>query len=237
MIQQFKTRTFVEHLRGTFDPVLLRSIRNYLNSIEDQKQTLGQTEREKTAIGRGETSDALRMDSRWYDVWRNPRLSLLERIRPYTWVVFPVQVRIVRANTHKVPWHQDTGYQKLLGSRAHKQLITCFIPLDEDPANRTTLQFAEDELQPLEHTPLDGFGAGISGNFHNANHYALELGDCLLFGDLAVHRTFTPENATIERRSLEFRLVRPEDSLDIKDYFDIESGFFVRKDGSKREKI
>jgi hypothetical protein len=65
-------------------------------------------------------------------------------------------------------------------------------------------------------------------------HFHLRLGDALVFGDLAVHRTFIPLAATVERRSLEFRLVRRSDAIEAKDYFDVDSGLFVRTDGSTR---
>ena len=90
-------------------------------------------------------------------------------------------------------------------------------------------------MPELDHVPGKGFGATLSDvNFSKLEHYELELGDCLIFGDLAVHRTFMPPGGMIERESLEFRLVRPDDALDIKDYFDIQAGGFVRTDGSTR---
>jgi len=225
-----KNRAWVEHVCGLFAPTLLRDIREHLNAIEAQRQALAKSEREQAAIDRGESSDALRMDPRWYDVWCHPTQRMLDMVRPWTWVIFPPQVRIVRQVAHSVPWHQDAAYQKLLGSRGHRRCITCFTPLDDDPARRTTLQFCRDELRELEHIPLDGFGAGVAKlDCSKLEHYDLELGDCLIFGDLALHRTFVPHGAGVERRSLEFRLVRPNETLFNKDYFDIESGRFVQR--------
>jgi len=65
-------------------------------------------------------------------------------------------------------------------------------------------------------------------------HFDLTLGDALVFGDLTIHRTFLPPGATVERRSLEFRLVRPDEAIADKDYFDLDSGLFVRTDGTRR---
>ena len=237
MIDQ-KTRVFVKHVKGMFQPTLLREIRAFLNKVEAERQALAQSERERQAVSRGETSDALRMDVRWYDVWRSPSSLALKTVGPFTWVVYPPQVRLVREKNHFVPWHQDIGYQKMLGPRAHKRLITCFIPIDDDPAKRTTLQFAREEMPELKHVPMDRFGAGLENpNFKDLAQYELELGDALVFGDLTFHRTFVPPQGIVERRSLEFRLIQPSDALENKDYFDSKSGFFVRKDGSKREQL
>jgi hypothetical protein len=245
-IASTRARTFFELVRQMFDPTQLRSIREYLDAVEAERQSLAQTEREKVALRQGVASDALRLDPYWYETWRNPTPCLLEQVRPFTWVVYPVQVRIIRAGTHLVPWHQDIAYQKLLGARGHQRIITCFIPLDDDPWRRPTIQFTNSVQQELEHLPVtessDTTYAYTGGLWlkdfqpQHQQHYELTLGDCLLFGDLAIHRSFVPPNQEMmERRSLEFRLVRPEDALDTKDYFDIESGLFVRTDGSTRQ--
>ena len=228
-------RQFVEHAKCLFPVEILRGLRQYLDTIQEERLAAAPTEREKAAVQRGETTDALRMDPRWFDAWRKPGAQLLKKVRPFTWVVFPPQVRIVREVSHLVPWHQDIAYQKNLGPRAHRQVFTCFVPLDEDPARRTTLQFALDRVSELRHAPMEGFGAGLQqAKFSKVEHYELSLGDCLLFGDWAPHRTYVPPDANVERRSLEFRLIQPRDALKDKDYFDIESGYFVRADGSKR---
>ncbi|MGA7937722.1 MAG: phytanoyl-CoA dioxygenase family protein [Kovacikia sp.] len=244
-IASTRARTFFEPVRRMFDPTQLRSIRQYLDAVEVEKQSLAPTDREKVALKQGATSDALRLDPYWYEVWRNPTPFLLDHIRPFTWVVYPVQVRIIRAGAHLVPWHQDIAYQKLLGARGHQRIMTCFIPLDEDPWRRPTIQFARSNQAELEHVPVteasDTPYAYIGGmqlkawSPQHQEHYTLKLGDCLLFGDLAIHRSFvSPDQEMRDRRSLEFRLVCPEDALDTKDYFDIESGLFVRTDGSSR---
>jgi len=212
-----------------FKPELLKDIRIHMNTIWAEQQAKANTEREQIAIKNGTACDALRMDLRWYDVWRNPTYQMLEVVRPYTWVVFPPMARIIREQNHLVPWHQDIGYMRRLGSRGHNEIITCFIPIDDEPAKHTTIQFAFDELPELEHIQTTGYiGVGIENiNFSHLEHYDLSLGDCLVFGDLSAHRTFVPPGAEIERRSLEFRLIRPSMAINDKDYFDIESGVFV----------
>ena len=109
------------------------------------------------------------------------------------------------------------------------------MPLDENPAERTTLEFCPtDETQLLHETDEVYGGVGVRGELGAGQHFLLECGDGLVFGDLAAHRTFTPPNGVLQRSSLENRLVRAEDALDGKDYFDIESGLIVRKDGTRR---
>jgi hypothetical protein len=228
-------RRSFRHAPGLFDPEVLRRLRRYLDEIEPQRQAQAASPREAKAIARGESSDALRLDPRWFDAWRAPKAALFEAIGPYGWVVYPPQVRLVRALSHRVPWHQDAGYQRLLGPRAHLHHITCFVPIDDDPGNRTTLQFARLTLDELPHASRDGFGAGVAEIPESELvAFDLALGDGLVFGDLALHRTWVPPGACVERRSLEFRLVRPQDSIPDKDYFDVRAGEFVRRDGKAR---
>lgn len=230
-----KTRWLIEHVRGMFPLDIIRDIGQHLKDVYKEKNGFIQTEREKAFVAIGASSDLMRMDPRWYDVWRNPQTQLLNNIDPYTWIIFPPQVRYVHAISHLVPWHQDIGYQRLLGPRAHSRFITCFLPLDENPTCHSTLQFSREELPELTHTQINAHGAVLEkANFSQLEHYSLNLGDCLIFGDLALHHTFVPDNAAIERYSFEFRLVCPEDALDNKDYFDVKSGLFVRTDGSTR---
>jgi len=228
-MQATESRTFVKHVSGAFKPALLRELRIYMNTVWAEQQAKAQTEREHIVIKNGVASDALRIEPRWYDVWRTPTLPIRETLKLYTWVTFPPIVRIVREENHMVPWHQDIGYMRQLGAKGHSQIITCFIPIDEEPSKHATIQFARDDLPELEHIPTTGYrGVGLKDiTFSQLEHYELELGDCLIFGELAAHRTFVPLNATLERRSLEFRLTQPKIALSNKDYFDIESGNFI----------
>jgi len=71
MSQTLESRTFVMHVSGLFDADMLRDIRAYLDAVEVERRVLVQTERERIAIANGTFSDLVRMDMRWYDVWRH----------------------------------------------------------------------------------------------------------------------------------------------------------------------
>ncbi len=237
-MQKAENRIFVEHVKGLFKPDMLLALQKKMTQLENTQSLVGVTDREKSAIDRGESADALRMQSTWYDVWKNPtsRETLLETLSPFSYVIYPVQVRHVRkAYIHNVPWHQDIAYIRLLGKRSHYQVFTCFIPIEPEPSKCTTIQFARDnQNEPnyvYPHTALEGFGAGIKDTeFKDVFHFDLNLGDALIFGDHTLHRTYTPDNCEIERRSLEFRLVMPQHAITDKDYFDIEKLAFIRFD-------
>ena len=161
----------------------------------------------------------------WYDWWRNlaHQEKLFDFVGPFEWVMYPPQVRVVGKQLDLVPWHQDIGYMKLLGNRAHRQVVTCFVPLEDFPSKCTTWQCAMDNMfngQEYPHVTMGEFGAGIaSKTFRDLKNYSLELGDALIFGDHVLHRTFTPPGCQVERASLEFRLLRPIDALNEKDYY------------------
>jgi len=223
-------RTHVVHACGVFAPEVLRALRHYLASLSGTQLACGASEREQRAVARGESSDALRLDPSWFDAFREPARTLLEAIGPYHWVSYPPQVRTVRRATHLVPWHQDVGYQRLLGARAHQRHITCFVPLDDDPQRRPSIEFVRTAAPELAHVARDGFAAGLDATPAGERvAFALALGDALLFGDLVPHRTIVPDPARPERRSLEFRLLRPEDAVLDKDYFDVRAGGFTRR--------
>jgi len=223
-------RHAVAHVRGAFAPARLRALRSHLDRVCDERQTQAATTREHTAIARGEASDALRLDPTWMDAFRDPSRALLDAIGHATWVAFPPQVRRVTTAAHLVPWHQDVAYQRLLGPRGHDQHVTCFVPLDEDPARRPTIEFVAGRCTELPHGAASGFGAGLDEAPAGPHAlFRLALGDALVFGDLVPHRSFVPDPSQPERRSLEFRLVRPCDAVADKDYFDIPSGAFTRR--------
>jgi hypothetical protein len=233
-------RTFIKHMKGLFNPAQLAEIRQHYQTIENAQPTDGITERERQALLRGESTDQLRMLTDWYAVWRNPELA--DILNPYTLVTYPVQVRHVKAMNHHVPWHQDIGYMKLLGDRAPKQVITCFIPLEAEPAKCTTIQFATladgGEKKDLAHVARDGFGAGIdTENFNRTFHFDLSLGDALVFGDHVVHRTYLPEGCQVNRRSLEFRLIMPEHAVIGRDCFDICAQKFIKIGESQQREV
>jgi hypothetical protein len=223
-------RNRVAHVRAAISAGQLRGIRTYLEQVSAQRQAQAATDRERTAIGRGEGSDALRLDPTWMDAFRNPSRMLLDALDDATWVAFPPQVRSVAASHHLVPWHQDVAYQRLLGPRGHDRHVTCFVPLDDDPAPRPTVEFVVGHFDELVHDEASGFGAGLPDAPAGPRAlFRLALGDALVFGDLVPHRSVVPDPSRPERRSLEFRIVRPCDAVAGKDYFDILSGAFTRR--------
>jgi len=223
-------RCRVVHARRVLDAAVLRRLRTHLARVAPEQQATATSERERRAIARGESADALRLDPVWFDAFRAPSQALRDAIGDATWVVYPPQVRSVRCDAHHVPWHQDVGYQRLLGPRGHGRHVTCFVPLDEDPASRPTIEFACALRPELAHVARDGFGAGLADPPGGVRaRFALELGDALVFGDLVPHRTYVPDPAVRERSSLEFRLVRPCDAVAGKDYFDVLAGAFTRR--------
>lgn len=223
-------RTRVAHVRAAIAPEVLRTLRSYLERVSLERQAQAASAREHTAVARGEGSDALRLDPTWMDAWRNPSRALREALGDATWVAFPPQVRSVAASHHLVPWHQDVAYQRLLGPRGHERHVTCFVPLDEEPTGRPTVEFVVGRFAELPHDAAAGFGAGLPDAPAGPHAlFDLTLGDALVFGDLVPHRSFVPDPRRPERRSLEFRLVRPCDAIAGKDYFDIASGAFTRR--------
>jgi hypothetical protein len=230
------TRCFVHHMRGLFDRALMERIRGHMLAVESERQAQALSEREKRVVRIGAATDVLRLDPCWYDLWRDSTGSVIERVRPYTWVTFPVQVRHVTEESHLVPWHQDVGYQRLLGARAHRRIITCFVPLEPDADACSTLEFALGDFEELRHQPDGDHGATTSDpRFARTQRFGLAYGDALIFGDHTPHRTVVPDQGRIDRHSFEFRLVIPGEALDDKDYFDLATGRFVRTDGTVRE--
>jgi hypothetical protein len=235
-------RLFLQHAKGMFSSAsLARMYTHFLESEGRFRALQALSDREQKAIARGESADAMRMQDTWYDVWRDApnHKAMLSALSPFTWVTYPVQVRHVREVHHSVPWHQDIGYMRLLGERGHRQVITCFIPLEPDPARVTTIEFADDNMampdKIYEHQSREGFGAGLPAEeCTQRHHFNLARGDALVFGDFVLHRTYTPPGCEVERRSLEFRLIQPQDALPNKDYFDIETQSFIKTDEHRK---
>lgn len=234
----FTDRSFVTHAKNFFDVETMRRVRTFFDDNEERLQSVvreGNPSDERSRyLGTG--TDAFRFVSIWYDLWRTLDQRHVDWLKPYSWLIFPVQVRHLVKPEHLVPWHQDLGYQVLLGSRAHRQVITCFVPLEYDPADACSLEFVEGETNQLEHEVVGWHGACLQNyNPKTVVRFDLAFGDALIFGDHAPHQTILPPSGRIDRRSFEFRLVRPEDAIDGKDYFDLDKRKFVRTDGSERD--
>ncbi len=140
-------RYFFSNVEDLFDKNKLTELRElFIKSAKDNNSPdKVLTERELKALERGESSDKMRMQDTWYSVWTSPsgNKNLAELFDPYTYVTFPVQVRHVRQANHKVPWHQDIGYMRVLKDKGHQQVITCFIPIEPEPYTCTTVEFED----------------------------------------------------------------------------------------------
>lgn len=222
-------RNFVRHLQDFFAP---EDLARLYRELHNGATAAYGSEREKQLAGQGAMPNTIRLKTLWMDPWRRWREKFLEEVRPFTWIIYPVQVRYLKPDSQSVPWHQDIGYQLALGARAHKQVLTCFTPLDADPGARATLEFGEAPPGPMKHERQGDFDAVLEkADWRHFHYYRLRRGDCLLFGDYAPHRTFVPEGAVKERSTIEYRLIRPADALEGKDYFDIEKGRYVTRGG------
>jgi hypothetical protein len=227
-----ENRCLISHLSGAFDRDTLAAVLGYFRSVEEERQRIADSEADRRKQRIGAATDAMRLDSRWYDVWRDQKLIGL--FRPFEWVTYPVQIRHVACEAHLVPWHQDAGYMRLM-PRRHDRVITCFIPLEEEPSHTSTLEFAKGQHPYYEHRPDGDHGAAIAEPEGARIRFDLKFGDAVVFDDHVPHRTIPGGNGRIARRSFEFRLVLPDEALPDKDYFDLSRSAFVRADGSPSE--
>ncbi len=224
-------RWFLRHIPGMFDRAVLADVVAHFGAREAQLEAAVLSDRDAAKLRIGAATDALRLDSKWYDVWRDPRL--VDIFAPFTWVTYPVQLRHVHTADHLVPWHQDEGYMRLL-PRRHTRVITCFVPLEPDPTRGSTLEFATGRHEAHDHHAFGGHGAAMAEPVGPKARFDLAFGDAMVFGDHVPHQTVPAADGGIERRSFEFRLVVPADAMPDKDYFDMTTGMFTRTDGSTR---
>lgn len=220
-----ENRCLLSHLSGAFDRGRLAAVLEYFQSVEDERQRLACSESDLRKQRIGAATDAMRLDQRWYDIWRDRHLVQL--FRPFEWVTYPVQIRHIDRESHLVPWHQDAGYMRLM-PRRHNRVITCFIPLEEEPSHTSTLEFVKGPHPVYQHQPAGDHGAAIPEPSGERARFALKFGDAIVFGDHVPHRTVPGDNGRIARRSFEFRLVLPSEALPGKDYFDLTKSAFVR---------
>ncbi len=224
-----ESRCFVQHVAKVFRRPTIERIRNRF--IEGEASGwAARDDREEKRVSIGAAPDDFRLDEAWYELWQDVDQAVVDRLAPYQWLLYPVHIRHLRADAHLVPWHQDAAYVALM-PRKHERLITCFIPLEPDPTATSTLEFARGEVPLLPHEAEGNHGAAIqNAPTNDLVRFDLQFGDALVFGDLTPHRTVPGRAGLIERRSFEFRLVRPENALPGKDYFDLGSRKFVRTD-------
>ncbi|MBI3725647.1 hypothetical protein HY251_17100 [bacterium] len=226
---------FLHVIRGLLDPGALRKARAAIVAAESAPATPSLNARAEI---QGVAPDAVRVDQRWYDVWRGVDLEPLFSVcRGFDQLVFPPQIRHVKQMTHFVPWHQDIAYQLSLGARGHREVATVFVPLEEKPSRHPTIEFAIVGAQePVPH--VDG---GVFHNvlpapsFEETRSFDLSLGDVLFFGALTPHRTFRRDDHLPHRVSLEFRLARKGGLVRGKDYFDLRTRAFFLAGGGGDE--
>jgi hypothetical protein len=217
------TRCFTHHAQGLFTSAALDQVReHFLRKEQDQWQASSQ--REQTRLAIGSAPDDFRLDHAWYECWRDVDPFIMA---PFTMLLYPVAIRHVAEEAHLVPWHQDFAYVALM-PRKHARVVTCFVPLEPDTKDRSTLEFATGEWPLLPHTALGGHGAAIQRSFAKTQRHDLLYGDAVIFGDHTPHRTVPGRGGVIDRRSFEFRATTPADVLSGKDYFDLTTKKFIR---------
>jgi hypothetical protein len=215
MPSQPLNRLSVVRLNGAFEPQTLATIASRVESMFSNQQP--RSERDSIRAAQGVAVDETRFNPLWNSVWETVSLELVNQLGDFVLVSYPPQVRWIRTITQLVPWHQDIAYVRHIG-----HVITCFVPLDASPTGRSTIEFGDYNGDELKHEPESVYnGFKIERVFDKQFHFNLNRGDCLLFGDLAPHRTFVPEGGELERMSLEFRLVNLSERRQDKDYYDI----------------
>jgi ectoine hydroxylase-related dioxygenase (phytanoyl-CoA dioxygenase family) len=221
-------RSFAFPLRGVFDPDLLRSLREEFRRLEREDAERPLTDRDLLAQRIGSANDHVRKRMDWYRVWENVKPKHVEALMPFRLVTYPIQLRHLQNDEQLVPWHQDAGYMRLM-PRQHDRIITCWIPLDDEPAKHATLCFPRSETwQPVHHQTSEIHGAVLDLDTPDIVSWDLALGDCLVFGDYRPHRTLRLPHLKLERYSIEARLVRAQDALSEKDYYDIVDNSLTR---------
>ena len=139
---------FLIAARQIFAPERLRSLRE---KIQQKREAMDDPEERADRFG--VASNEVRVDPQWFFIWEEADREVLQRYVPtYTHITFPPMIRTVSSYQAFVPWHQDQAYVRAMGSRGHGKIITCFVPLDEDPWVRPTLEFSlNPHQQPIEH--------------------------------------------------------------------------------------
>ena len=224
-------RISVEHIKNGFNKATIKNIYHEFASLaEDKENNNPKSEREEKLKSQGIMNDKIRMSKEWYKLWEE--FSFSDKTNDFELVMYPVIVRNIKdSSKHNVPWHQDSAYMNALPeSKRPSEVMTCFIPIEENPFNHSTVQFAytenQSEEQFWEHQGFVGnYGLGIEDSklprIENKFHFELELGDSLLFGDRILHRTYVPTGKISKRKSLEFRLIKRLDMKKGYDYYDL----------------
>lgn len=185
----------------------------------------------------GVAPDELRLSEEWYEIWKQAELAkFCDYVPAFSEVIYPPQIRTVRNLRAMVPWHQDAAYMEALGKRGHSEVITCFIPLEDDAENRPTLQFCIDPgqgpVQPITHKNVTFNQFDLAGADQplpdKCRTFKLKLGDAFVFGKYVLHRTYVESDMFAERNSMEFRLTTAKGVVPGKDYFSLNMMRFYR---------
>jgi len=215
--------------RGLFDASVLRSVRKAIDAASAASRA--DDERSRTARSVGVAPDEVRLKREWYDIWRGAHAEIFTRRVPeFTQVSFPPQIRTIRNQSSLVPWHQDSAYMRALGTRGHKRVITCFVPLEESTRLRPSVEFAIDPAQGAvdhlirEGTAINQFDLPDDHKPKAARRFELNLGDAFVFGQNVLHRSYNDGPDGAERTSMEFRITTRDAVVSGKDYYDLQKG-------------
>jgi hypothetical protein len=145
--------------------------------------------------------------------------------------MYPPMVRTIKNELSFVDWHQDEAYMKMSKVR-QKNIITCFIPLEDDLINKPNLQFIEnkdnveinhkDKKTLVNSVYIDEI---IKGKMINPT---INMGGCYIFGQKVIHRTFSKNKNFEPRTSLEFRITNEESLIKNKDYYNLHKKIWVK---------
>ncbi len=225
-------RCFIAHMRGLLDRETLARLMDRFAATEQAAQATLRSPHDASRVAIGASTDAFRLDPVWLDPWRNASAERIARLSPFTWMMYPPNIRHLTDPEHLVPWHQDIGYVKRM-PRVHRRIITCFVPLEPDPSAHATLELAVGRFGEIDHAEAAGHGAAIlDRSFANTRRFELDLGDAIVFGDHVPHRTVRVDDRPIDRRSIEYRFVIPDEALDDKDYFRLDENRLARRTGA-----
>ena len=230
MINQ-NSSNFVYHFKDVFDKKILRSLKKRIIITQkkvSKKKKHKMSQREMAAINRGEMSDDVRLNTIWYKIYKKNFL-FLKKILPFSYVMYPPQIRNVKKKHDKVPWHQDRAYMKLLGKKAPKKTITCFVPLNESPKDHSSIEFAIlKNKKVLKHQKVGLFNRGLKIKIDKKKRFNLNLGDALVFDDRILHRTYFKNKNKENRFSLEFRMTSKKLLTKKKDFYSIEKDRIIK---------
>jgi len=235
----FTDRNFLIIARAVFKKEDLRLMRESVIKNEFKVNSTNSEQKESERLGIA--SDEIRLNEEWFHPFKNASLANLEEAVPeFNQITFPPMIRSVRNLQSYVPWHQDSRYvMDARGIRGHNEVITCFVPLNEEPDDHPSLEFFLNSNQGAEHHIVRG---GVTYNKYDLpkDSYPepekcfrpkLSLGDALVFGMDTLHRTFSRKTPFQPRYSVEYRITKLSQIMPGKDYYDMVSRRFYHNKG------